>query len=66
MRLPELYRLLTQTDAAQDEEEIYRQIARYSELLEYKDGMCMVTQARSLRLTAQKASWLNTLAGPVH
>jgi DNA repair exonuclease SbcCD ATPase subunit len=30
MRLPELYRLLTQNDSTQDEDEIYRQIARYS------------------------------------
>lgn len=33
MRLPELYRLLTQPDSALDEDEIYRQISRYSELL---------------------------------
>lgn len=41
MRLPELYRLLTQNDASLDEEEIYRQISRYSELLEYKNGMAL-------------------------
>ena len=38
MRLPELYRLLTQNDSLLDEEEIYRQISRYSELLEYQNG----------------------------
>lgn len=38
MRLPELYRLLTQSDSTQDEDEIYRQIGKYSELLEFKDG----------------------------
>lgn len=38
MRLPELYRLLTDSESGQDQQEILKQITRYSELLEYKDS----------------------------
>jgi hypothetical protein len=54
MRLPELYRLLTQNDCILDEEEIYRQIGRYSELLEFKNGTTLLTQARSSPSTAPR------------
>jgi hypothetical protein len=38
MKLPELYRLLTEENYAMDEEEVIKQITKYSELLEYKNS----------------------------
>lgn len=38
LRLPELYRLLTDTSSSQDEVQIVKEITRYSELLEFKNN----------------------------
>ncbi len=54
MKLPELYRLLTEENYAMDEEEVIKQITKYSELLEYKNSNSWITQTKLLPLTALK------------